>query len=120
MPAVGKSGPGTSLISSSISMQRVVDQQRGGGGQLAQVVRRDARRHADRDALAAVHQQVGQAGGQHRRLKADFGSKVGMPVDGLLAHVRQQVLRQLAELGLGVTHRGRRVAVDAAKVALRR
>ena len=33
----------------------------------SEVMRRDVRRHADRDTLAAIHQQLREAGGQHRR-----------------------------------------------------
>ena len=43
----------------------VVDEVDGGVDDLAQVVGRDVGGHADGDALAAVDQQVGEAGGQH-------------------------------------------------------
>lgn len=45
----------------------VVDEVHRGIDDLTQVVGRDVGGHAHRDALAAVHQQVGEATGQHRR-----------------------------------------------------
>ncbi len=71
-PPVGKSGPGMKrhqlFDRDVVDALVVVDQVDQGGRQLAQVVGRDIGRHADGDAGGAVEQQVGQAGGQHRRL----------------------------------------------------
>jgi hypothetical protein len=46
-----------------LSARSVVDQVQRGVAQLGDVVRRDRGRHADRDALRAVRQQVGNAAG---------------------------------------------------------
>ena len=67
MPAVGKSGPLTCCIRPSVVISGIVDQRDRGVDHLAEVVRRDVRRHADRDARAAVHEQVREARGQDDR-----------------------------------------------------
>ena len=65
---VGKSGPGIELEQSLEVEPRVVDQRKAGVDHLAQVVRRDVGRHADRDAAGAVDQQVRELGRQDARL----------------------------------------------------
>jgi hypothetical protein len=96
---------------------RVVDQGQAGIHDLAQVVRRDVRRHAHGDAGAAVDQQVRYARRQHRRdlLRAVV---VVDEVDGFLVEVRQQRVGDLAHADFGVAHRRGGVAVDGAEVAL--
>ena len=84
----------------------VVDEVDGGVDDLAEVVRRDAGGHADRDALAAVDQQVREAGRQHRRLLGGV-VVVGQHVDGVLVDVRQHLHRQRVQPALGVTLSGR-------------
>jgi hypothetical protein len=96
---------------------RVVDQRQAGRDQLPEVVRRDVRRHAHRDADRAVEQQVRHLGRQDRRLELLL-VVVRRPVDGVLLQVGQQLAGQLVHAHLGVTHRRRVVAVDAAEVAL--
>ena len=97
--------------------RRVVDQRQAGPDHLAEVVRRDIGRHADRDARGAVDQQVRDARGQHRR--DHLGAVVVRhEVHGFLVEVRQQLVRDLAHADLGVAHGRRRVAVDRAEVAL--
>ena len=77
-------------------------------GDLAQVVRRDAGGHADRDAGRAVDQQVGVARGKDRRLlRAPV--VVGLEVDGLLADVAHHLQRERRHPALGVAHRRRGV-----------
>ncbi len=87
------------------------------GGDLAQVVRRDHRRHADRDTGRAVHQQVREPAGQdHRLLRAAV--VVGAEVDRLLVDVAHHLHRQRRQPALGVPHRGRRVVTRRTEVAL--
>ena len=86
-------------------------------GQFAQVVRRDVRRHADRDAAVAVQQQVGQQRGQNRRLLEAAVEIIG-PVDGIFFDVGQQRLGDARQPGLGVTHGRGRIPVHRAEVAL--
>ena len=84
---------------------------------LAEVVRRDVRRHADRNAGGAVDQQVRESAGQHVRLHQRF-VKVRGEIDGLLVDVRQHLQIDLAHARFGVTHGRRAVAVHRAEVAL--
>ena len=116
MPAVGKSGPGMCCINvpmemfgSSISAMQADD--------LAEVVRRNVRGHADRDAGGAVHQQVRHARRQDDRLLL-LAVVVVDEVDGLLVDVREQFRGQRRHAALGVAVGGRRVAVDGAEIAL--
>ena len=68
----------------------------------AQVVRRDVGRHADRDTGRAVHQQVGEAGGQYDRLLTLL-IEVRLEIDRVFLDVRQHIVCQLGHAGLGIT-----------------
>ncbi len=97
--------------------RRIVDVGDGGPDDLAEVVGRDVRRHADRDPGAAVDEQVGEAGREHERLLA--GAVIGgREVDGLGVDVAQHLGGQPVQARLGVAHRRRGVAVDVAEVAV--
>src|SRR5690606_8343061 len=82
-----------------------------------EVVRGDVRRHADGDAGAAVDEQVGNGGGQDGGLLVGL-VVVGDEIDGVLLQVGHQGRTAVGEAGLGVPHRGGRVAFDGAEVAL--
>ena len=84
---------------------------------LAEVVRRDVRGHADRDAAGAVDQQVREPAGQDGGLLL-VPVEVGDEVDGLGVDVAQQLHRHGGEASLGVPVGGRGVAVDGAEVAV--
>ena len=91
----------------------------GGAGvdHLAEVVRRDVRRHADRDAAGAVDQQVRELGRQDR----GFPQRtvvVFAEFDRVFVEVVEQRVGDLRQPALGVTIGGRRVTVDRAEVAL--
>ena len=117
IPAVGKSGAGTIAISSSMSMSGLASSADAGVDHLAQVVGRDVGRHADRDARGAVHEQVGEPGGQDQGL--GFAAVVVRPeVDRFLVEVGQQLVGDLRHADLGVAHGRRVVAVHRAEVAL--
>ena len=107
MPPVGKSGPGMMLIRSSIDQRRIVDQRDAGVDHLAEIVRRDVGRHADRDAAGAVDQQIGEARRQNDRLVL-VAVVVRLEIDRVLVDVGEQRHRGLAEPALGVAHRRRR------------
>ncbi len=97
--------------------RRVVDERDRRVDHLAQVVRRDVRRHADRDPRGAVDQQVREA----RRKDQRFAARavvVGREVDRVHVEVAQHLGRDPREAGLGVAHGGSRVVVDGAEVAL--
>ena len=95
----------------------VVDQVLHARGDLAQVVRRDVCGHADGDPGGPVDEQVRDARGQHSRLFVR-AVVVRDHVDRLLLDVRHKVAGDRRQPGLGVPHGSRRVAVDAAEVAL--
>ena len=96
---------------------RVLDQRDAGVDHLAEVVRRDVGRHADRDAAGAVDQEVRELRRQHRRLLVRF-VVVRPEVDGVLVDVGEQRVGGEREARLGVAHRRRRIAVHRAEVAL--
>ena len=95
----------------------VIDQVAGGLDRLGEVMRGDIGGHAYSDALAAVNQQVGEACGQHHGLGERL-VVVGLPVDGILLQVAEQLHGGLCQTALGVTHSCGTVAVDVAKVAV--
>ena len=75
---------------------------------LAQVVGRDVRGHADRDALAAVDQQVGEAAGSTVGSSVE-PSKFGDEVDRVLVDAGEHVHGERRQPALGVAVGGRRV-----------
>ena len=83
----------------------------------AQVVRGHVRGHADGNAGRAVQQEQRSLRGKDRRFLEGV-VEVQVHVDGVLVHVGEDVLGHLLELGLGVTHGGRGVAVHGSEVAL--
>ena len=95
---------------------RVVDEVGGGVDDLAQVVGRDVRGHADGDSLAPVDQQVGEPGGQQRRL-LELAGVVVDEVDGVLVDAVEHRHGDLGQTALRVAGRGGRV-VGRAEVAL--
>ena len=95
----------------------IVDQEQGGVAQLGRVVRRNRGRHADRDALRAVRQQVREGARQHRRL---FGQAVIVraEVDRVLVDALEQKPRDFGHARFGVTIGGGVIAVDIAEIPL--
>ena len=83
----------------------------------AQIVGRYIGGHAHGDAAGTVDQHIGQFARQHERL---FQAVVEIrpPVDRIHFDVLEQHLGQLRQLGFGVAHGGRAVAVDRAEVPL--
>ena len=80
-------------------------------------MRRDRGGHADRDALRAVGQQIGERRRQHHRLFA--GAVVtGTEIDRILVDAVDQQTRDFGEPCLGVAHGGGVIAVDIAEIAL--
>ena len=96
---------------------RVLQEPLGARRDLAQVVGRDVRRHADGDAGRAVDEEVGEAGGKDRRLLRP-AVVVVLEVDGLLVDVPHHLHGERGHPALGVPGRGRGVVAGAAEVAL--
>ena len=88
-----------------------------GGGDLAEVVRRHRAGHRDGDAGGAVDQQIGQPRGQYDRFVQRF-VEVGCEIDRVFVEVGEHLLAGGAEARLCVTHRGGRIVIDGAVVAL--
>ena len=84
---------------------RIVDVGDRRGDHLAQVVRRDVRRHADGDAGGAVDEQVGEARRQDQRFAAR-AVVVRREVDRVHVEVAQHLGRDPRQARLGVAHRG--------------
>jgi len=80
-------------------------------------VGRDVGGHAHGDAVGAVHQQVGEAGGQHTGLLTGL-VEVGIPVHGVLVDIPQHLLCHTGHAGLGVTVGRGGIAVNGAEVAV--
>ena len=97
--------------------RRVVDIGRAGVDDLAEVVRRDVRRHADGDAAGAVDEEVRVLRREHARL-LELARVVRREVDRVLVEVVEERHRRLVEAGLGVAVGRRRVVVDRAEIAL--
>ena len=92
------------------------EQGHGGGGDFAQVVRRDFGGHAHGDAGGTVEQHHGQAGGQrHGFVKRAV--VIRHKIHRALVQLRKQQLGNRGEAGFGVTHGGRAVAIARAEVA---
>ncbi len=84
----------------------VLDDVQGGVDHLAQVVGWNVRGHPHGDALRAVDEQVGEAGGQDHGLLVG-PVVVGDEVDRLLVDAGQQLERQRGQPAFGVAHRRR-------------
>ena len=96
---------------------RVVDEHARGLDGLTEVVRRNIGRHANRDAVAAIDQEVREAG----RQDGGLGERliiVGLPIDRVLLEVAEELHSGLGETALCVTHGGSGVTVDVAEVTM--
>ena len=88
-----------------------------GVAQFGDVVRRDRGRHADRDALRAVGEQVRKAAGQNDRLFR-LAVVIGAELDAVLVDAVEQKPRDLGHARFGVAIGGGIIAVDIAEIAL--
>ena len=80
-------------------------------------MRGNIRRHAHRDAVRAVHQKIGEAGGEHGRLRL-VAVEVRDEIHRFLVEVFEHFRGELCQPRLRITHRRGGVAVDAAEVAV--
>ena len=84
---------------------------------LADVVRRDAGRHAHGDPGGAVGQEIGESRRQHRRLA--FAAVISLAeIDTVLVDPFEQGLGDGAQARLGVAHGGGVIAIDVAEITL--
>ncbi len=95
----------------------MADQIERGVAKLGDIMRRHRGRHADRDALRAIGQQIGQRRRQHDRLFLLAGI-IGLEVDRVVVDPLQQQPRDGGHARFGVAIGGGGVAVDIAEIAL--
>ena len=81
------------------------------------IVRRNVRRHADCDAVAAVDQQVGKARGQYARLHGSIVER-GIIIHRFLIQIAQHFRREFGHSRLGITHCRGRIAVDGTELSV--
>ncbi len=115
--AGGKIGAGTDLQQLIDRHVRIVDQLDQALANFAQVVRRNRRSHAHRDAVGPVDQQVGKLRRQHARLGAAIVIG-GHEIDRVEIDVVEHQRRDRRQAGFGVSHGGRRQSGDRAEIAL--
>ena len=96
---------------------RMVDEHQRAIDDLAHIVRRDIRRHADGDARRAVDEQLRELRRQHRRLLQGF-IIVRREIHRILIDVLQHEFRNLRHTDLCITHGSRGVAIDRTEVAV--
>ena len=84
---------------------------------LPQIVRGDIGGHTDSDTHRAVHQQIGETGGEHGRLVTGI-IEVAVPVDHILLDIPHHFVGQAGHSRLGITVSGGTVAVDVTEVTL--
>src|SRR6185312_4198629 len=95
----------------------LVDERDRRGNHLAQVVGRNVRGHAHRDAGRAVDEQVRHPGRQHQWFALAL-VVVQAEIDGVLVDVRQQLVGELGHAYFGVAHGRGVVAVDRTEITL--
>ena len=88
-----------------------------GVAKLGRVVRRDRGRHADRDALRAIGEQVRKPTRQDYRFFRR-AIVIGTELDAVLVDTVEQKLRDSGHASFGIAIGGRIIAVDVAEIAL--
>ena len=83
---------------------------------LAEIVRRHVRRHADRNARAAVDEQIWKCRRKNRRLGQAL-VVVRDEIHRVLVHVGHQHRAEMRQPRLGVTHRRRRIIFHRTEIA---
>ena len=83
----------------------------------AQIVRRNIRRHPNRDARCAVDEQVRKSCGEDRRLGARF-VVIRHEIDRILIHIGHQRRAEMGHARFGVAHRRRRITFDGSEIPL--
>ena len=96
---------------------RIVEHHDQGIANLTQIVGRNRGRHADRDPVGTVNQQIGEAAGQDNWLGPPFIIR-RHKIDRVQLQIVEHHRRKRAEPSLGVPHGGRRQTRDRAKVPL--
>ncbi|MGY4333644.1 hypothetical protein ACVWWG_008061 [Bradyrhizobium sp. LB7.2] len=95
----------------------LLDQMQRGFAELGGVVRRDRGRHADRDTLRAIGEQVREAAGQHDGLFR-LAVVIRAELDPVLVDAVEQKPRDVGQPRFGVAVGSGIIAVDIAEIAL--
>ena len=96
---------------------RMLDEMQQRRAKFIDIVRRNVRRHADRDSRGAVRQQVRERRRKHDRL-LDAAVVVRAELDGILVDAFEDQRRRFRHARFGVALGRRVIAVDVAEVAL--
>ncbi len=115
--AGGKIRPFDVLHQSFDGDGRIVDLGADAVDDFAQIVRGHVGGHADRDAGAAVDQQIRKGRRENRRLRQALVI-IRDEIDRVLVHVLHQRGAQMRHARLGITHGGGRIAFHRAEIAL--
>ena len=83
----------------------------------AKIVRRYVRRHPDSNTARPIDQQIRKFRGKNDGFLARF-IIIRLKIDGILVDIIEQFAADSHEPDFGVTHRGRRVPVHGAEIAL--
>ena len=97
--------------------RRIVDLGANAINDLTQIVGSHVGGHADRDARAAIDEQVGERRRKNRWLHETL-VVVGNEIDRVPVHVRHQGRAQMGQARLGITHGRRRVVFHRTEVPL--
>jgi hypothetical protein len=95
----------------------LLDEGFAGRDHLAEIMRRDVGRHADRDAAGTVDEQIGIARRENQRLVAR-AVIVRAEVDRVLVDILEQHHRRFGETRFGVSHRCRKIGIHRSEIAL--
>ena len=88
-----------------------------GVAEFGDIMRRDRGRHADRDALRAIGEQIGKGGGQDHRL-LEVAGIILAKIDGVFVYAFEKSARDVGHARFGIAVGGGAVAVDIAEIAL--
>ena len=101
----------------SLVLDLIVDDPYHRSDDLPQIMRRDIRRHTDRDTGCTVYEKIRKSGRKHSRLLLRL-VKVGGKINGILVDVRRHLHGDPAQTRLCITHRRSAVAVHGTEVSM--
>ena len=84
---------------------------------LGRIMRRDVGGHAHGNTVGTIHQQIWIFSRQHQRFKLRF-IVVRTEFDSFLVDVAQQAFGSARQSGFGISHRGRRIAINRPEISL--
>ncbi len=97
--------------------QRIVDQRDRRIDHFRQIMRRNIRRHSNRNPIRPIHNQVWNTRRKSRRLKRGL-VVIRHKIDRIHVDVSQHLAGYLHHAAFGIPHCRRRIAIDRTKIAL--